>query len=113
MKKAMRSCLLQKKFLSLIGCAAVALASPSPSPAQSAVAPSAHDGSHDMDFNLGTWHTDITRFRDPFRNPIDIVRLAGTVTVRPVWNGKAELEEIEADGPSGHWQAATFFLYDP
>jgi len=24
--------------------------------------------------------------------------------VRKVWDGKAELEEIEADGPKGHWE---------
>ena len=23
------------------------------------------------------------------------------------------LEEIEADGPNGHWEGATFFLYNP
>ena len=71
------------------------------------------DGSHDMDFNIGVWHTDISRFRDPFDNPNNVVKMAGTVTVRPVWNGKAELEEIEADGPSGHWEGGTLFLYDP
>jgi hypothetical protein len=30
-----------------------------------------------------------------------------------VWDGKAELEEIEADGPKGHWEGLTFFLYNP
>jgi hypothetical protein len=35
------------------------------------------------------------------------------VTVRKVWDGKAELEEIEADGPRGHWEGLTLFLYNP
>jgi hypothetical protein len=39
--------------------------------------------------------------------------MTGTVAVRPVWDGRAQLEEIEADGPTGHWQAMTAFLYDP
>src|SRR5438270_1717365 len=81
--------------------------------APSGPAPALRDGSHDMDFNFGTWHTEITRFSDPFGDASKTVRMAGTVTVRPVWNGKAQLEEIEAGGPNGHWQGATMFLYDP
>lgn len=102
---------IRKKLLCIIGCTAMALASPAL--AQAAPGPAARDGSHDMDFNIGTWHTDISRYPDPFARPNDMYKMAGTVTVRPVWNGKAELEEIEADGPSGHWQGATLFLYDP
>jgi hypothetical protein len=30
-----------------------------------------------------------------------------------VWAGKAQLEEIEADGPKGHWEGLTLFLYNP
>jgi len=71
------------------------------------------DGSHDMDFNFGTWHTEITRHPDPFGDTSKTLHMAGTVTVRPVWNGKAQFEEIEADGPKGHWEGGTLFLYDP
>ena len=71
------------------------------------------DGAHDMDFNFGTWHTEISRYPDPIGKPDETVHLAGTVTVKPVWNGKAEMEEIEADGPNGHWEGGTLFLYDP
>lgn len=75
--------------------------------------PAARDGSHDMDFNFGTWHTEISRTPDPFRDPGRIVHIAGTVTVKPIWKGKAALEEIEAEGPRGHWEAANLFFYDP
>ncbi len=33
--------------------------------------------------------------------------------MRKVWGGRAQLEEIEADGPKGHWEALTLFLYNP
>jgi len=72
-----------------------------------------HDGQHDFDFNLGVWHTHISRVVDPFASNSPSVELEGTVTVRTVWNGKAELEEIEADGPKGHWEGLTLFLYNP
>jgi hypothetical protein len=80
--------------------------SPAPTPA-------VHDGQHDFDFNIGVWHTHINRVVDPFASGSPSVELNGTVTVRKVWDGKAELEEIEADGPKGHWEGLTLFLYNP
>ena len=71
------------------------------------------DGSHDFDFNLGRWKTHIRRVADPFAAPDRAVELEGTVAVRPIWGGKAALEEIEADGASGHLEGMTLFLYDP
>jgi hypothetical protein len=71
------------------------------------------DGQHDFDFNIGVWHTHIKRVLDPFLSGSESVELNGTVTVRKVWDGKAELEEIEADGPKGHWEGLTLFLYNP
>jgi hypothetical protein len=75
--------------------------------------PAVHDGQHDFDFNIGVWHTHINRILDPFSSGSESVELNGTVTVRKVWDGKAELEEIEADGPKGHWEGLTLFLYNP
>ena len=73
----------------------------------------ARDGAHDFDFNIGVWHTHIRRVLDPFSTSSDVVELKGTVTVRPVWGGRARLEEIEADGPKGHWEGLSLFLYNP
>lgn len=60
------------------------------------------DGSHDFDFARGVWHTHITRTLDPFDGGTHTVTMDGTKTARPVWGGRAWLEEIEADGPDGH-----------
>jgi len=76
-------------------------------------AAAAHDGQHDFDFNIGVWHTHIQRTVDPFASSPESIELDGTVTVRKVWGGKAELEEIETDGPKGHWEGLTLFLYNP
>jgi hypothetical protein len=73
----------------------------------------ARDGSHDFDFNNGVWHTEIKRVLNPFGDGKQTLELNGTVTVRKVWDGKGWLEEIEADGPKGHWEGLTMFLYDP
>jgi hypothetical protein len=71
------------------------------------------DGAHDFDFNIGVWHTHIKRILDPLSGATKSIELNGTVTVRKVWDGRAQLEEIEADGPNGHWQGLTLFLYNP
>lgn len=74
---------------------------------------SLRDGRHDFDFNLGVWHTQIKRLQHPLSGSNDWISLDGTVTVRKVWNGRAQLEEIEADGTAGHFEGLTLFLYNP
>jgi hypothetical protein len=71
------------------------------------------DGQHDFDFNIGMWHTHITRVLDPLSGSTHSMVLDGTVTVQKIWGGRAQLEEIEADGPKGHWEGMTLFLYNP
>jgi hypothetical protein len=71
------------------------------------------DGQHDFDFNIGVWHTHIHRILDPLSGSTHSIDLDGMVTVRKVWGGRAQLEEIEADGPKGHWEGLTVSLYNP
>jgi hypothetical protein len=76
-----------------------------------AIAP--RDGQHDFDFNIGVWKTQIKRILDPLSGSAHSMSLNGTVTVRKVWDGRGQMEEIEADGPNGHWAGLTLFLYNP
>ncbi len=71
------------------------------------------DGQHDFDFNLGTWRTHIRRLQHPFEGSNTWVELNGSVLVRSLWEGRAQLEEIEAHGPTGHFEGLTLFLYNP
>ncbi|MEA3141177.1 MAG: hypothetical protein QOK23_3346 [Gammaproteobacteria bacterium] len=71
------------------------------------------DGQHDFDFNVGAWKTQIKRLVHPLSGSTEYIELNGTVTVRKVWDGRAQLEEIETDGPNGHWEGMTMFLYNP
>src|ERR1700678_892530 len=70
------------------------------------------DGQHDFDFNIGVWKTHIKRVLDPLSGSTNSIELNGTVTVRKIWQGRAQLEEIEADGPDGHWEGLTLFTYN-
>ena len=72
-----------------------------------------HDGQHDFDFNIGTWHTHIKRLQHPLTGSTTWTEMEGTVVIREVWDGRAQLEEIEADGAAGHFEGLTLFLYNP
>jgi hypothetical protein len=97
---------------STVGLVLPAVVAADPAPAAVA-APAPRDGQHDFDFNIGVWRTHIKRVLDPFAGAGNSIELNGTVTVRKVWDGRAQLEEIETDGPNGHWQGMTLFLYNP
>jgi hypothetical protein len=71
------------------------------------------DGQHDFDFNLGSWNTHIKRLLHPLSGSTTWAELNGTVVIRKVWEGRAQVEEIEADGPNGHFEGLTLFLYNP
>jgi hypothetical protein len=71
------------------------------------------DGQHDFDFNIGTWKIHTRLLLHPLTSCNDWVELNGTVHVRKVWNGRAQLEEIEAEGPTGHFEGLTLFLLQP
>lgn len=66
------------------------------------------DGSHDFDFSLGNWTTELTIIKDPFNKPDEQIHKRGTKVARPLWGGKGWVEEIRSDG----WEAANIFLYD-
>ncbi len=81
-------------------------------PAQGA-ATSRRDGQHDFDFEMGIWKTRISRRLHPLTGSTTWVEYEGTTVVRKVWNGRAILLELEADGPTGHFEGLSLRLYNP
>lgn len=77
------------------------------------LAAAASDGSHDFDFELGTWKTQVKRLVKPLTGSTTWVEMNGTTTVKPVWGGRANLVELEADGPNGHFRGLSLRLYNP
>lgn len=88
-------------------------AQPGSDPSKTATAPAARDGQHDFDFEIGTWRTRLKRLQHPLSGSTDWVEYEGTTVVRKVWNGRANLVELEASGPAGHFQALNLRLYNP
>ena len=71
------------------------------------------DGSHDFDFEIGTWHTHLSRRLHPLTGSNQWVEYNGTTVVRKVWYGRANLVELVADGPAGHFEGLNLRLYNP
>jgi hypothetical protein len=70
------------------------------------------DGQHDFDFEIGKWKTQLKRLTHPLTGSSTWVEYEGTSTVTPVWGGRANLVELEANGPAGHIEALSLRLYN-
>ncbi|MEP6495419.1 MAG: hypothetical protein ABJF01_22220 [bacterium] len=71
------------------------------------------DGKHDFDFLHGSWLVHNRRMRRPLSGSSDWYEFDGTVVERPVWDGQANLEEYEAEAPSGRVRGLALRLYNP
>jgi hypothetical protein len=70
------------------------------------------DGQHDFDFYVGKWRVHNRRLLHPLTGPKTWVAFDGTAVARNMWNGRANMDEYEADGPSGHVEGMTVRLYN-
>jgi hypothetical protein len=75
--------------------------------------PAAPDGQHDFDFHIGNWKTHVSRLQHPLTGSGTWVQYDGTTVVRKVWDGRANLVELEVDGAAGHLELLSLRLYDP
>jgi hypothetical protein len=78
-----------------------------------AASPAERDGQHDFDFHLGNWKSNISRLQHPLTGSTTWIKCEGTLVARKLWDGRAQLEELEADCPAGHMEDLLLFLYNP
>jgi hypothetical protein len=97
---------------SLLLCCLALLVQPSRALAQQNPA-AAHDPQHDFDFEIGTWHTHLQRLQHPLTGSTTWLEYDGTSYIRKIWNGKANLVELEVDAPTGHIEGLSLRLYNP
>jgi len=76
-------------------------------------APAPRDGRGDFEFEIGGWRTQLRKLVHPLSGSTTWVEYAGTTTVTKVWNGRANLVELEVDGPQGHLEGLSLRLYSP
>jgi hypothetical protein len=95
----------------LLSCATLADANPA-KPVSKAPA-ARRDGQRDFDFAIGVWKTHLKRLQHPLTGSTTWVEYEGTSVIRKVWNGRANLVELEVDGPAGHLEGVSLRLYNP
>ncbi|HEV2680096.1 MAG TPA: hypothetical protein VGV14_06325 [Rhodanobacter sp.] len=71
------------------------------------------DGQHDFDFEIGNWKTHVARLQHPLTGSTVWLDYDGTSVIRRIWNGRANLIELEVDGSAGHLELLSLRLYDP
>jgi len=71
------------------------------------------DGSRDFDFEIGTWKTHLRRLQHPLTGSSTWVEYEGNSVVRKVWNGGANLVELDVNGPAGRIEGLSLRLYNP
>jgi hypothetical protein len=90
-----------------------AAAQPASSGSAASGAAARRDGQRDFDFEIGVWKTHLKRLLHPLTGSSSWVELDGTSVVRKIWNGRANLVELETDAASGHLEVLSLRLYDP
>jgi hypothetical protein len=78
-----------------------------------ALAAAPRDGSHDFDFDFGTWKTHSRRLMHPLSGSSDWKEMDGVTVVSTVWDGRANLAEYRADGSAGPIELLSLRWYNP
>jgi hypothetical protein len=71
------------------------------------------DGQHDFDPLIGSWKYHLKRRLNPLTGSNNWEEFEGTGVCYKVWDGRAQLDTVELDGPGGHIEGLTLRLYDP
>jgi hypothetical protein len=71
------------------------------------------DGQKDFDFEIGTWKTHLKRLTAPLSGSSTWAEYEGTTVVKKVWDGRANLLELDVKGAAGHIEALSLRLYSP
>jgi len=73
------------------------------------------DGQHDFDFAIGNWKFHLKKLEHPFFGSTTWVELDGTSSCRKIWDGRANIDEVEVNNPEKHLhiQGMTLRLYNP
>jgi hypothetical protein len=71
------------------------------------------DGQHDFDPLIGSWKYHLKRRVNPLTGSDKWVEFEGTGVCYKIWEGRAQLDTIELDSPSGHIEGLTLRVYNP
>ncbi|HLV88483.1 MAG TPA: hypothetical protein VKV39_15975 [Candidatus Sulfotelmatobacter sp.] len=73
----------------------------------------ADDPAHNFDFEFGAWKAHLRRLLHPLTGSDTWTEYDGTSVVRKIWNGRANLGELEVGNATTHIEGLTLRLYHP
>ena len=79
---------------------------------QPLLAPAQPGGPHDFDFEIGSWKAPLSRLDRPLTGSTTWLEYEGTSVVRKVWDGRANLGELDVGGAAGRIEGLTLRLYN-
>ena len=71
------------------------------------------DGQHDFDFEFGSWKVRLKRLARPLTGSSDWIEMEGTSIVRKVWDGRANLGELDVRNTTSRIEGLSLRLYNP
>ena len=71
------------------------------------------DGQRDFDWEIGTWKTQLKYLTRPLTGSSTWIDYEGTSVVRKVLDGRANLVELDVQGPTGRIEGLSLRLYNP
>lgn len=98
-------------LLSTLGAPPASVDAAQPAPDTAIVVPGG--GPHDFDFEFGAWRTHIRRLLHPLTGSTNWVDMEGSSVVRRVWQGRANLGELEVAGGGIRLEGMSLRVYDP
>ena len=72
----------------------------------------AQSGEGDFDFFQGKWRVHNRQLLHPLAGSQEWVEFDGTSVARKIWDGRGNMDEYEADSPSGRIQGLTVRMYN-
>jgi hypothetical protein len=68
---------------------------------------------NDFDDHFGKWKTKLKRLKNPLSSSTIWLDYEGTTFVKSLWNGRANIVELDVKGESGHIEGVSLRLYNP
>jgi hypothetical protein len=72
-----------------------------------------NDSQHDFDFEIGSWKAHLKRLQRPLTGSNTWIDYDGTSVVTKLWNGRANIGELEVHNQTSHIEGLTLRLYNP
>lgn len=89
--------------------ACVSAQAPQAAPQQTAE----RDGAHDFDWEIGAWRTHLRRLQNPLSGSNAWVEYEGTSIVHGFLDRRANLVELNVEGPAGRIEGVSLRLFNP